>query len=419
MERNRLIALLRRFFGTGHGGPALDENEVRVAQSVALVRQMPMIIIGNGIGSTIGYLFLEASEVSHDLTPLGLGIWLLLLPMLISWLRLRGRALPQRVSKRRIRRITIYSGVLGTAWAALELWYLPTVPFSVSAFLMASCAFLAVSAVTTIFVMPWACVAYAAPMMGAAIYISARSEDPVGGPFVGLLLLMSFGIFWFLTVNWRNFLTMLELSAEKSRLLVQLASDLQTQKELVEAKDEATAALRKANLALKALAQTDLLTNLPNRRGFEQTLRREWLRMQATGYTLSLLMVDADHFKAINDRHGHKKGDECLRIIAAALEASVRAGDTVSRYGGEEFAVILPGLAASDAFKVAERMRSTVESSGAAFGLTISIGIATCHTSNALTTSELMEQADNALFRAKQGGRNQLVLAAAGIEGKR
>jgi diguanylate cyclase (GGDEF)-like protein len=225
---------------------------------------------------------------------------------------------------------------------------------------------------------------------------------------------MSLGILWFLTVNWRNFLTILELSAEKSRMLIQLAEDLRKQKELVEAKEDAQAALQKANLALKALAQTDPLTGLPNRRGFEQAVRAEWLRAQAAGYTLSLLMVDADHFKAINDRYGHKKGDECLRVVATALESSLRAGDTVSRYGGEEFAVILPRATGPDAVKVAERMRSAVELSGAEFGLTVSIGIATCYMSSTITTSELMERADEALFQAKQGGRNQYAQAPTG-----
>jgi diguanylate cyclase (GGDEF)-like protein len=129
---------------------------------------------------------------------------------------------------------------------------------------------------------------------------------------------------------------------------------------------------------------------------------------------LSLLMVDADHFKNVNDQYGHESGDRVLQALSRAASLSVRAVDVVARYGGEEFVVLLPLTAAADALVVAERMRASIEAlqidieGGSSLRVTVSVGCATFEAS-ACSLRILLSQADKALYEAKSSGRNQVV----------
>lgn len=155
------------------------------------------------------------------------------------------------------------------------------------------------------------------------------------------------------------------------------------------------------------LASTDALTGLANHRGFHETLRTEVGRARELGRPLTLVMLDLDDFKAINDTHGHPYGDTVLRAIGAALRATVRANDTAARVGGEEFALILPGSDADAAFEVAERARANIAAIPVrGFELGCSAGIATCP-SDADDHSTLAQLADSALYWAKRGGKRR------------
>ena len=173
---------------------------------------------------------------------------------------------------------------------------------------------------------------------------------------------------------------------------------------------------------LAAQALTDGLTGLANRRSFDETLDREWKRTLREGSQLSLLLVDIDNFKSINDRYGHQVGDDYLRAISTALCSTVRAPDTVARYGGEEIAVILPSSASEGALKTAERLRVAIEAlrlthEGNPVGggrVTVSIGAATALAREGGTIrmpESLLQAADHALYKAKQGGRNRVATA--------
>ncbi|WP_298966866.1 sensor domain-containing diguanylate cyclase [uncultured Methylobacterium sp.] len=169
---------------------------------------------------------------------------------------------------------------------------------------------------------------------------------------------------------------------------------------------------------LARLSMTDMLTGLPNRRRFEEALDRAWGRAAASGRPLSLLVVDADHFKRYNDRYGHAVGDEILKGLAGALSESVfRPGDLVCRIGGEEFVVLLPGTDATGALSVADRVHEAVARialAGAGIGagsVTVSIGAAAA--AQARDAADLLRLADEALYAAKNGGRNQTRSAAA------
>jgi two-component system, LuxR family, sensor histidine kinase TtrS len=182
---------------------------------------------------------------------------------------------------------------------------------------------------------------------------------------------------------------------------------------------EMTEQLGQANTVLKRLSTLDGLTGVANRRQFDETLVNEWARGARTSMSLALIMIDIDHFKAHNDRHGHQAGDECLRKVAEVLRTNVgRSGDLVARYGGEEFAVILPGTLASGGIAVAERIRRAIEAiklphvnNVVGHDVTVSLGVAALIPDTRTSLEELVTQADQALYQAKSVGRNHVIVA--------
>jgi diguanylate cyclase (GGDEF)-like protein len=170
---------------------------------------------------------------------------------------------------------------------------------------------------------------------------------------------------------------------------------------------------RRLELALEELATTDPLTGLANRRRFDERLRHETERSVRTGSPLTLLLLDIDHFKSVNDTRGHPVGDILLRAVAGQCRTTVRTIDLVARVGGEEFAVLLVDLALHEAEQVADRMRKVVESTVVhlthqpPLECTVSIGVAEL----AGDPDELVSRADAALYRAKAEGRNRVCVA--------
>jgi diguanylate cyclase (GGDEF)-like protein len=161
---------------------------------------------------------------------------------------------------------------------------------------------------------------------------------------------------------------------------------------------------------VKHLATVDALTGLSNRRTFEDALQREIARSTRTGAPMSLLLVDVDHFKLVNDHHGHPMGDEVLRHVGRVLATHGREEDLPARYGGEEFAVILPGCPPEEALGVAERLRAGISGEDAPLRVTASVGAASLHR-NAVDAEGLITAADTALYAAKASGRDRTVAA--------
>lgn len=176
----------------------------------------------------------------------------------------------------------------------------------------------------------------------------------------------------------------------------------------------AQSALQRANEALKELSITDGLTQVYNRMHFEQQFDREWRRCARQGLPLSVLMIDADHFKRLNDSAGHLAGDQCLQAIAAELQRHFkRSGELVARYGGEEFIVLLPDTNQSKALAVAEGLRVAVEKLTIAhdsgqYRVTVSIGVSTTIPTVEQPAAQLLATADAALYEAKDAGRNRV-----------
>jgi diguanylate cyclase (GGDEF)-like protein len=189
--------------------------------------------------------------------------------------------------------------------------------------------------------------------------------------------------------------------------------------ELIEANQKLKHRLEQAEAALKhqsnelavyvSEASTDPLTNLPNRRVFDRELKRRFAEWRRHGTLFSILLVDIDHFKRFNDRYGHLVGDEVLQEVARVMQAMMRESDLVTRFGGEELAVLLPATGAAEASRAAERIRAAVERAtvrhdGRALCITVSCGVA--HATVDDTTERLIERADGALYASKHNGRN-------------
>ncbi|MDB6048956.1 MAG: hypothetical protein JWR17_1702 [Pseudomonas sp.] len=170
---------------------------------------------------------------------------------------------------------------------------------------------------------------------------------------------------------------------------------------------------RKAEYELAELAATDSLTGLANRRRLDQVLKAEWARGLRSGKPMSLLMIDVDHFKLFNDRHGHHGGDEALRNVATAIQQRIRRpGDLAARYGGEEFSVVLAETPLNGAIVIAEAIRAGIEAlprfASDDLPITVSIGIASQLSQPSATLSGLIGAADKALYQAKRKGRNRV-----------
>lgn len=204
------------------------------------------------------------------------------------------------------------------------------------------------------------------------------------------------------------------IKQENTRLNAQLKQTL----EQVNVKNKQ---LEQAVQQLQTMAATDPLTGLANRRAFNQALARNYADAQRHGHDLSVIMVDMDHFKRLNDTLGHQRGDEILQAVAHCMEASCRRSDVIGRFGGDEFVVVLPQTDPHLATQVAQRifdsftnhLRNTDQGRRAAqCDVTLSMGVACLSQTDPQNPDQLLAQADHALYRAKQQGKSRFVVYA-------
>lgn len=200
------------------------------------------------------------------------------------------------------------------------------------------------------------------------------------------------------------------------QLEIDLLKELSTQVAIAIQQAELYHQLQIANQELKNLANIDSLTQIANRRRFDEHLQQEWLRLRREKAPLSLIFCDVDYFKFYNDTYGHPAGDKCLQQIAKTLQQiTKRPGDLVARYGGEEFAIILPNTPLSGAIHIAEEIQAKIkelaivhDTSKVSNIVTFSLGIASIIPSLSSSPTTLLTMADRSLYQAKQQGRDRL-----------
>lgn len=172
-----------------------------------------------------------------------------------------------------------------------------------------------------------------------------------------------------------------------------------------------SADIHHAKHRILSISETDELTGLPNMRAFKSLQEREMTRYGRYGHAFSLMMIDTDGLKVVNDRYGHEAGNRLIVLVANAIRERMRDADTLARYGGDEFVLLLPETSAGQVLEVAERIRTAVEhlsfdEQGARVSTTVSIGFASCP-DDAVNVQELINKADAALYQSKNGGRNR------------
>lgn len=164
---------------------------------------------------------------------------------------------------------------------------------------------------------------------------------------------------------------------------------------------------------LERLANTDPLSGLPNRRAFTRAARLALVEGEGGGLPLSIIMLDIDHFKSINDAHGHDGGDRVIRMLPRLLKGTLRQSDLIARWGGEEFIVLLPNTGEAAASGIAERLRQTIEvtpldlRNGSTISVTASLGVIACQSGHEILET-IVQRADRALYAAKKAGRNRV-----------
>jgi diguanylate cyclase (GGDEF)-like protein len=245
--------------------------------------------------------------------------------------------------------------------------------------------------------------------------VDARDSD---GEWSGNSAVFPFRILtpWYASWWFISLCILIPLSVAAAVVRLRILSAKNRERDLVRLVQEKTADLSRANEELSRLSFTDPLTGLANRRVFDQTLEKECTRLTRTGNALSLLSIDVDQFKALNDSQGHQRGDEYLVQVAAVLfRIARRQIDVVARVGGEEFAIILPLTNQSDAAKIAESVQQAIAAlrlphpaSSVVPYLTVSIGVATATHEHICTRESLAAAADKALYEAKRTGRNRV-----------
>jgi diguanylate cyclase (GGDEF)-like protein len=224
---------------------------------------------------------------------------------------------------------------------------------------------------------------------------------------------------WYLTWWFLSLCGLIPLSVAAGVLRLRFLGTKRRERELQQLVEEKTADLRRANEELSLLSFTDSLTGLANKRMFDLTLDKECARLSRSGLSLSLLSIDVDKFKALNDSQGHLRGDEYLVLLGAELgKIARRQIDVAARCGGEEFALILPETDACGAARFAESVRQAIAdlklphpASSVAPFLTISVGVATATNEWCSTREDLVAAADRALYEAKRTGRNRVCVA--------
>ncbi|MFC6669371.1 diguanylate cyclase [Marinobacterium aestuariivivens] len=415
----------------------LDARYLRRRLLEAQHEQTPVALAGTAFVALCagGYYWWRTEDAFFPVWLLAAG--LIVLFRLGLYLRLeaqRARAdLPDVARWQQLYSVSVVMAAI--SWAAIGLYVELTLPFSEAAFIYVCLAgMVAGSVASTASVSPSLYLLFSAITLlplSILLLVSMLPQKVAMG-----LICIAFFVFTqrstfriyqvfegFMSTNMVNEQLLRDLRKEQRRVLKlndQLRQDLvrriNTEKQLRVEKQRAETLAEK----LYELSSIDGLTEIPNRRYFDELLADEWSRALRTETVLSLIICDIDYFKDFNDHYGHLLGDECLKAVAHELDMHARrAGDSVARFGGEEFAVLLPGTSLEDAMRLADQMREAVKALGISHRaskvsdlVTISMGVASLVPSMESNPRQLLKEADEALYLAKDQGRDRVVCAA-------
>ncbi len=373
-------------------------RELHVSQAVARVRQLPTVFVANPLLAVfIAVVYWD--HVFRTLLVLFVAAMLVLwTPAFLSWRRLRKKARPTRVSPGNERRALFFSAAAGTIWALAAFVLFPAGGPEERAALVMMLAGLCAGSVSFFSSSPVASMAFYLPFMltllGQAVTF-AQPQAPVLPIAIAVFIACAL---LFTHTSWLQFVENVRVLVDRDRLL-----------------QEAKASGEQLELMLSRmsdLAMADELTGLKNRRSFFDDIEPVIAGSRRRGKPIAIALLDLDHFKDVNDTHGHAVGDHVLREVARRIEDTLRQEQIVARIGGEEFVVLLPETSPQQALVALERLRKAIgevpipAGPDASVTITMSAGIAPL--GDGMTVAEAMQHADKAMYRAKTLGRDRV-----------
>lgn len=372
-------------------------RELRVSQAVARVRQLPTVFVANPLLAA----FIAAVYWDHVfrtlLVLLVAAMIVLWTPAILSWRRLRNRVRPLRVSPGNERRAMIFSISAGTLWGLAAFVLYPAGGPEERAALVMLLAGLCAGSVSFFSSSPVASMGFYMPFMSILLLqaITFMGDSPVLPAAIGVFIACAI---WFTRTSWNQFVENVRVLVDRDRLL-QEAKESGVQLELMLSR-------------MSDLAMVDELTGLKNRRAFFDDIESVIAGSRRRGKPVAIALLDLDHFKDVNDTHGHAIGDDVLREVSRRIEDTLRQEQMVGRLGGEEFVVLLPDTNPQQALVAIERVRKSVGETGipvtggGEVWITVSGGIAPL--TDGMPVSVAMQHADKAMYRAKALGRNRV-----------
>jgi diguanylate cyclase (GGDEF)-like protein len=372
-------------------------RELRVSQAVARVRQLPTVFVANPLLAT----FVAAvywDRVFRTLLVMFIAAqFVLWTPAILSWRRLRNKARPTRVSAGNERRAVTFSLAAGLLWALAAFVLYPAGGPEERSTLVMMLAGLCAGSVSFFSSSPYASMAFWLPFM---LTLLAQALTFMGGSPVlpSAIVVFTACALWFTRSSWAQFVDNVRVLVERDRLLQEAkASGVQLELMLSRMSD---------------LAMVDELTGLKNRRSFFDDIEPVIAGSRRRGKPVAIALLDLDHFKDVNDTHGHAIGDDVLRTVAKRIEETLRQEQIVGRIGGEEFVVLLPDTSPQQALVAIERVRKAVGETpipvtgDGEVWISVSGGIAPLGDGVPVPTA--LQHADKAMYRAKALGRNRV-----------
>ena len=372
-------------------------RELRVSQALARVRQLPTVSVANPLlALTLALVYWDT--VFRTLLVLFVATMIVLwTPAFLSWRRLRNKARPARVSVGNERRAMIFSGSAGMLWALAAFVLYPAGGPDERATLVMLMAGLCAGSVSFFSSSPRASMAFFLPFMLTLLVqaLTFIESSPVLPAAIAVFIASAL---WFTETSWNQFVESVRVLVDRDRLL-----------------QEANASGHQLELMLSRmsdLAMVDELTGLKNRRSFFDDIDPVIAGSRRRGNPVAIALLDLDHFKDVNDTHGHGVGDDTLREVARRIENTLRQEQIVGRLGGEEFVVLLPDTTPQQALVAIERVRKAVGETaipvtgGGEVWISVSGGIAPLLDGMVVTVA--IQHADKAMYRAKALGRDRV-----------